>query len=78
MAKKRNVWVGPHPDGWAVRRERGQKPSRVTARKEDAVNIGRELAQRDGTELIVQRRDGTIQSKDSFGKDPYPPRDTEH
>jgi hypothetical protein len=78
MARKRNVWVSPHRDGWAVRREGSDKASRVTARKEDAVNIGRGMAQRDGTELIVQRKDGTIQSKDSYGHDPFPPRDTEH
>lgn len=78
MAKKPNVWVVPHENGWAVKREGGQKPSRVTSRKEDAVNIGRNIAKRDGAELIVQRRDGTIQSKDSYGSDPLPPRDTEH
>jgi hypothetical protein len=78
MTKKRNVWVTPHKDGWAVKREGGRKPSKVTPRKDDAVNIGRDIAQRDGTELIVQRRNGTIQSKDSFGKDPCPPKDTEH
>jgi len=78
MTKKRNMWVTPHEDGWAVKREGGQKPSRVTPHKDDAVDIGRDIAKRDGTELIVQRRDGTIQSKDSFGKDPCPPKDTEH
>jgi hypothetical protein len=78
MSKKRNVWITPHKDGWAVRREGGDRASRVTQRKEDAVSIGRDIAQRNGTELIIQRKDGTIQSKDSYGGDPFPPRDTEH
>jgi hypothetical protein len=78
MSKKRNIWISPHENGWAVQREGGEKPSRVTTRKEDAINIGREIAKRDGTELIIQRTDGTIQSKDSYGKDPFPPKDKEH
>jgi hypothetical protein len=78
MSKKRNVWVTPHKDGWAVKREGGERASRVTPRKEDAVKIGRDYAQRQGAELIIQGRDGIIQSKDSYGKDPFPPRDTEH
>jgi len=78
MTKRRNVWVGPHTDGWAVRRESSDRASKVFPRKEDAQDFGRSMAQRDRVELIVQRRDGTIQSKDSYGRDPFPPRDTEH
>jgi hypothetical protein len=78
MTKKRNAWVIPHKDGWAVKREGGERPSKITSLKQDAVDFGRNIAQRDRTELIVQRKDGTIQSRDSFGSDPFPPRDTEH
>ena len=78
MSRKRNIWVVPHKGGWAVKREGSGRASRVTDRKQDAVDTGRSMAQRDRTELIVQRRDGTIQSKDSFGNDPHPPKDTEH
>ena len=79
MSKKPNVWVSPRPDGkWEVQREGSKKPSRVVDTKQEAWNVGRDLAERDGVELIVQRRNGTIQSKDSYGNDPNPPKDTEH
>jgi hypothetical protein len=78
MARKKNVWVTPHDDGWAVRREGSQRASRVTPTKQEAEKIGREIAKNEGLELIVQRQDGTIQSKDSYGNDPFPPKDTEH
>ena len=78
MTRKSNIWVGHHADGWAVRREGSDRASKVERRKVDAVDLGRSMAQRERTELIVQRKDGTIQSKDSYGRDPFPPRDIEH
>lgn len=78
MAKK-NVWVSPTGDGsWKVQREKSQRASKVTPTKAEAEKIARDLAKKDGVELIVQRQDGTIQEKDSYGGDPLPPRDTEH
>jgi len=50
----------------------------VTTTKKEAEKIGRDLGKKDGVEVITQRKDGTIQSKDSFGNDPNPPKDTEH
>ena len=37
-----------------------------------------EIAKNKGGEVIVQRPNGQIRSKDSYGNDPLPPRDTEH
>lgn len=36
------------------------------------------VAKKGGSEVIVHGRDGKIRSKDSYGKDPCPPRDKEH
>lgn len=77
--EKPAVWISPRQDGqWEVQREHSEKPSHVVPNKEEAVNTGREIARNNQTELIVQRRDGTIESKDSFGNDPNPPKDTEY
>ncbi len=77
--RKPDVWVSPRPDGkWEVQREGSQKPSRVTDTQHDAWEIGRGYAQADQVDLIVQGRDGRIQSHDSYGNDPCPPKDTEH
>ena len=79
MAKKGNIWVSPRSDGkWQLKREGSDRASRVLNRKRDAERIARDMARREGVEVITQGRDGKIQSKDSFGRDPYPPRDTEH
>lgn len=78
MSKKSNIWITPHPDGWAVRREGGQRSSVVTDTKKDADKIGHDMGRRDRVDVITQGKDGKIQSHDSFGNDPCPPKDKEH
>ncbi len=78
MTKKRNIWVTPHEEGWAVKREGAKKSTRVTQTKAEATKIAKVIAKNNEVELIVQRKDGVIQSKDSFGNDSDPPKDTEH
>ena len=67
MVKKHKIWVVPHEKGWAVKREGIKKASEVFDTKEKAVAAGRELAKKEKTELVIQGKDGKIQSKDSYG-----------
>lgn len=71
---KRNVWISPRPDGWAVQREQSERASRIVPTKDEALEIGRDIARNNHVELIIQRRDGTIQDRNSYGNDPFPPR----
>lgn len=70
---KRNQHVVPHDGEWAVR---GAGASRVTSvhdTQQEAINRAREIAQNQGTELIIHRRNGEIRERDSHGRDPFPP-----
>ncbi len=76
---KPNLWVNPHPDGgWQKKHEGSDRASERFETKEDAVQSGKEQAKREGVELIVTDKQGKIQSKDSYGNDPNPPKDKEH
>ncbi len=66
--------IVPHEDGWAIKPAGGSKATKVTDTKQEAIDIGRGIAKNQGTELIIHGKDGKIQSKDSHGKDPYPPK----
>lgn len=67
----KDVTVGPHPDGgWQVKKQGNDKASARTETKKEAVNIGRDAARKEHSELIVKGEDGKIQSKDSHGHDP--------
>ena len=74
MSSKRNQHVVPHQDGWAVRSAGAHRVTETFDRKVEAVERGREIAQHQGTELLIHGRDGQIQSKDSHGRDPFPPK----
>jgi hypothetical protein len=76
--KKGNIWITPHKDGWAVKREKAERSTAVTPTKEEAVKIGNELGRKDKVGVITQKKNGVIQSNDSHGHDPNPPKDTEH
>jgi len=76
MAK--NQHVVPRGDGWAVR---GAGNSRDTAKfdtQAEAVARAREIAVNQHTELLIHGQDGRIRARESYGDDPFPPRDTEH
>ena len=42
--------------------------------KREAIDAAREVSRNQGTELFIHGRDGRIQSRDSHGGDPFPPR----
>jgi hypothetical protein len=67
-----NVHVEPALDGWAVKE--GSKPAQSFQTKAEAVKVGRRLAQANRSEHFVHRRDGRIEERDSYGRDPFPPR----
>jgi len=77
MAKRR-PHVVPYGDDWAVRRENSDRVSSVHRRQSDAIDAGRTMARRERTELIIHGEDGKIRDSDSYGSDPFPPRDRKH
>lgn len=74
MAKKPPVHTVPHGDGWANRREGSDKVSKTFDTKRDAQAAGRDTAQREKTEHVIHKQDGTIGEKNSYGSDPHPPK----
>jgi len=75
MAKHDTHHVVPNQDGgWDVKRGGGQKASHHTDTKAEAERIARDISKNQGTELVIHGKDGKIQSKDSHGNDPYPPK----
>lgn len=71
----KNQHVTPHPDGgWQVKGEGNQKATARTETKQESVNIARKISQNQESELVIHGKDGKIQSKDSHGNDPFPPK----
>ena len=74
MSFKRNQHVIPHQGGWAVRGAGAHRVTETFNREAEAVERGREIAQNQGAELLIHGKDGQIQSRDSHGHDPCPPK----
>ncbi len=78
MAKGKNQYVVPTKDGWGVRGEGSSKLTAKTDTKADALKIGKDIAKNQQSELTILGKDGKIQNKNSYGNDPFPPKDNRH
>jgi len=74
----KNVHIVPHEEGWAVKREGGERASSVHSTKTEATEAGRKTAKAEKVELVIHNKDGKISDKDSYGNDPNPPKDKKH
>jgi len=71
----KNVHVVPQGDQWAVKTDNSQKAIKITETQKEAIEIAREVAKNQESELSIHGKDGQIRQKDSYGNDPFPPRD---
>lgn len=70
----KNQHIVPHENGWAVRGAGNDRATSVHETQAEAIQRGREIAQNNNSELFVHGRNGQIRERDSFGKDPFPPK----
>ena len=61
-------------DKWAVEVEGGSRARSLHDKKEPAESAGRTAAMKNQSELLVHNRDGTIAERNTYKRDPYPPR----
>jgi hypothetical protein len=75
MATKSHHVVPSPEGGWNVKKGGSDKASKHFDKKDQAVSYGREVSKNQKSELVIHGKDGTIQSADSHGHDPNPPKD---
>lgn len=73
-----NQHIVPHGNEWQVKRENSSRATKNFSRQSDAIDYGREIARNQHSELVIHNRNGQIRDKDSYGNDPFPPRDSIH
>lgn len=71
----RNVHTVHSANGWTNRYENSNRKLGYYATKAEAQAAGREKAIQNNSEHIIHGLNGRIQNKNSYGKDPCPPRD---
>lgn len=75
---KKNQHVVPVGNNWGVRGEGNSRITSIHQTQNSAINSARDIAIRNRSEVIIHGRDGKIRDKDSYGNDPFPPRDKRH
>lgn len=72
--EKRAQHVVPKGGKWAVQSSGAARTSGTFETQIEAIGVASERARRQGTELYIHGRDGRIRERNSFGKDPHPPK----
>ena len=70
----KNQHVVPHVNGWAVKGAGNQRATEVFSTQTDAIRSARQIAQNQGSEMLVHGKNGQVREKSSYGSDPFPPK----
>jgi uncharacterized protein YdaT len=70
----KNVHVTKRDGGWAVKTEKSERAVKITETQKEAIEIAREIAQNQKSEVVIHGTDGKIREKNSYGNDPNPPK----
>lgn len=70
-----NQHVTNKSNEWRVIRENNKKATKTFPTQKEAIEYGRKIAINQKSELVIHGKDGKIRDKDSYGNDPYPPKD---
>ncbi|NCU05116.1 MAG: DUF2188 domain-containing protein [Chitinophagaceae bacterium] len=71
---KKNQHVVPHGKEWAVKGAGNGKATVIVPTQQEAIAKGREIAQNQGSELLIHNRQGQIREKNTYGVDQHPPK----
>lgn len=71
---KKGQHVVPSSNGWSVKRAGATRASSTHATQQEAIAAAIQIARNQQTELYIHGRDGRIRERNSYGRDPHPPR----
>jgi hypothetical protein len=74
MSRKSYHVVANSAGGWSVRKEGADKAERVFSVKGAAISFARSVTRRTGGEIVIHSADGRIRDKNTYGRDPNPPK----
>jgi hypothetical protein len=75
MSNGKNQHVVKHDNGWAVKGAGNSKATKVTATQKEAIAKAEQIARNQKTDTKIHGKDGKIRAGNSYGNDPFPPKD---
>ncbi len=74
-SQRKDVHVTQRPDGmWQSKVEGNKRATAVTQTQREAIEVGRQSAIKNHSDLSIHGTDGRIREKNSYGNDPHPPK----
>jgi len=74
MSNGKNQHVVRRGNEWLVKGEGNSRATHVTETQLEAIELGREIAQNQQSELFIHNRSNQIRERNSYGNDPFPPK----
>lgn len=78
MSKGKNQHVTPKGGEWQVKGAGNQKATVTMPTQKKAIEVAKEIAKNQKSEVVIHGKDGRIRDKDSYGNDPVPHIDKKH
>lgn len=73
MGKNQHV-VPDKNGGWKVRGAGNSRATKHTSTQSEAIKIAKSIAKNQGSELFIHGKNGQIRERNTYGKDPFPPK----
>lgn len=70
----KNQHVVPKDGQWAVKGEGNEKATRVVETQKEAIEIAKDISKNQESEMFIHKRNGQIRERNTYGKDPFPPK----
>lgn len=71
---KKGQHVVPKGNKWSVRKAGATRATGTFTTQKAAVKAATQIAKHQKTEVYIHGKDGRIRERNSFGKDPHPPK----
>ena len=72
--RPKNIHTVPKGRHWGNKRAGGTRFLSVHRLQSSAIALGKRLARRDRVEHFIHDYNGRIRERNSYGRDPYPPK----
>ncbi|MDD4840058.1 MAG: DUF2188 domain-containing protein [Clostridia bacterium] len=70
----KNQHVTPHGEDWQVKGAGNSRATKLFDTQAEAVEYAKAIAQNQQSELFIHKTNGEIRERNTYGKDPYPPK----
>tara|TARA_R110002051_G_scaffold162836_1_gene234375 strand:+ start:4072 stop:4296 length:225 start_codon:yes stop_codon:yes gene_type:complete len=71
---KKNQHVVPSGKNWAIKGAGNSKATKIVSTQKEASKIAKEISINQGSEMFIHKRNGQIRERNTYGKDPFPPK----